>query len=136
MPRHVSSLPPAEQGEQHGFLLISTPAEDGTINAAWSDTFHHSPALGILAGRVDDRRVHLDTEYSGWGWTIDVEERDGALLMQMHNVIPEGVDGAEPGPYVVMDARWEHVARCPSRPLRERAPRSGPRAPESFSGWG
>ncbi|CAL8971689.1 hypothetical protein TESS_TESS_00286 [Tessaracoccus sp. O5.2] len=26
--------------------------------------------------------------------------------MVMNNVIPDGVEGADPGPYVVMDAHW------------------------------
>jgi hypothetical protein len=29
--------------------------------------------------------------------------------MVMNNVIPEGIDGAQPGPYVVMDAQWQRV---------------------------
>jgi hypothetical protein len=30
--------------------------------------------------------------------------------MVMNNVIPDGVEGAQPGPYMVMDAQWQRVA--------------------------
>ena len=38
------------------------------------------------------------------------------LRMVMNNVVPAGVEGARPGPYVVMDARWTRVAQPAARP--------------------
>ena len=32
--------------------------------------------------------------------------QNGTLAMVMQNVVPEGVEGAEPGPYDVMRAAW------------------------------
>lgn len=98
-----------EEGPQEGTMLISSPDDDGQVVAAWIDSYHQKPALGLPRGTASDAGVHLAMEYSGWGWTIDLTHEGDALRMVMNNVIPEGVDGAEPGPYVVMDAEWTRV---------------------------
>jgi hypothetical protein len=111
-----------EQGEQSGHLVIGRPDDSGTVTAAWTDTFHQSPEIRTLQGAaaaglaedahpIDGEGVALDMEYMGWGWTIAVRREEGLLAMMMQNVIPEGVEGAEPGAYDVMRAAWEPV--CP-----------------------
>ena len=93
-------------GVQAGTLLVGSPDDDGAINAAWIDAWHQKPHLGSLTGSIVDGGVHLEMEYSGWGWTISLTGDGDELRMVMNNVIPDGVEGADPGPYVVMDARW------------------------------
>lgn len=97
------------EGPQSGTLLISQPDDTGKINAALVDTFHHKPHLGILEGRAITHGVIVEMEYDGWGWTIELTHDGSELTMTMCNVIPEGINGAEPGPYVVMDARWARL---------------------------
>ncbi|GAB3709951.1 hypothetical protein [Mariniluteicoccus flavus] len=96
----------AADGAQSGTLLLGSPDDDGSLTAAWVESWHQKPQLGQLTGRVTDDTVHLAMTYSGWGWTIELSPTDGGLRMRMDNVIPDGVDEAEPGPYVVMDAHW------------------------------
>ena len=79
------------------------------MTAAWIDAWHQKPQLGVLSGSVVDGGVRVEMLYSGWGWTIEVFADGAELRMVMNNVIPEGIDGAQPGPYPVMDARWEHI---------------------------
>lgn len=55
---------------------------------------------------ISGEGVAVEMEYSGWGWTIAVRLRGGTLAMVMQNVIPQGVEGAEPGAYDVMRAVW------------------------------
>ena len=96
-----------DDGEQSGTLLIGSPAEDGTITAALIDSWHQKPDLATLTGRIEGDGVRLEMSYAGgWGWIIEVGPTDEGLAMTMHNVIPEGVDGAEPGPYPVMVGRF------------------------------
>ncbi len=96
----------AEDGEQSGTLLVGSPDEAGVIKAAWIDSWHQKPSLGLLEGRAVAGRVALTMDYDGWGWVIEVGNDGAALLMRMLNVAPEGVEGFS-GPYVVMDARWQ-----------------------------
>lgn len=93
-------------GEQAGTILLGTPDEEGTIAAGWVDSWHQKPELRLLTGQVVQEVVTLHMEYSGWGWTIALHPEGESLRMEMCNVIPEGVRGAERVPYVVMDARW------------------------------
>lgn len=95
-----------EDGLQTGMLLVGSPDEDGVVTGAWIDGWHQKPQLGVLTGTVVEGGVHVAMEYSGWGWTIEVVGDGDGLRLVMCNVVPAGVDGAEPGPYVVMDARW------------------------------
>lgn len=99
----------ADDGEQAGTLLLGSPADDGSIAAGWVDSWHQKPDLRLLTGAVVDGKASLEMEYSGWGWQITVEPQGAQLLMTMSNVVPEGVDGAEPGAYVVMDATWSRA---------------------------
>ena len=98
-----------QDGEQAGIVLFGTPADDATVTAAWSDSWHQSPGLRMLDGTVDGHTTHLTTSYDGWGWTITVTITEPTLQVLMHNVIPEGLEGHTPGPYVVMDGTFSAV---------------------------
>lgn len=111
--RYVWTHP--DDGVQSAVLLLGSPDADGVVTAAWIDAWHQKPQLGMLTGTVIDGVVRVAMEYSGWGWTIEVFAEGDALRMVMNNVIPEGIDGAEPGPYVVMDARWERAGPSGAR---------------------
>lgn len=105
--RYVWTHP--DDGVQSGTILLGSPDEDGVVAAAWIDAWHQKPYLGVLTGSVVDGGVSVGMEYSGWGWTVEVVAAGDGLRMVMNNVIPVGVEGAQPGPYVVMDAAWERV---------------------------
>lgn len=95
-----------EDGPQVGVLLVGTPDEQDAVGAAWVDSWHQKPQLGLLTGTAGDAGVHLAMTYAGdWGWTIDVKPYGDGLRMTMHNVVPEGTEEFE-GDYVVMDASW------------------------------
>lgn len=94
-----------DDGVQAGTLLLGSPDDAGSVSGGWVDSWHQKPEMRLLTGTWDGSTVQLEMEYSGWGWTIEVTPQDDALVLQMHNVIPDGVEGAEPGPYLVMDAR-------------------------------
>lgn len=100
-----------EDGEQDGVLLVGSPADDGEVTAALMDSWHQKPAPATLTGAFSDGLLVLSMSYAGdWGWQIVVGPDGDALGMTMSNVVPAGVEGAEPGPYDVMVARWEPVA--------------------------
>ena len=105
--RYVWTHP--DDGVQSGTLLLGSSDQDGVVTAAWIDAWHQKPHLGVLTGSVVEGGVRLEMDYGGWGWTIEVVGDGEQLRMVMNNVIPEGIEGAEPGPYVVMDAQWDHV---------------------------
>ncbi|MDO5634761.1 MAG: hypothetical protein Q4G34_07820 [Micrococcus sp.] len=105
-----------DDGVQEGHLLVGGPAEDGSVSAAWVDSWHQKDEIASLHGTnrcpdAGDGVITLEMEYSGWGWRIEVERAEQVLRMRMDNVIPAGVEGAEPGPYRVMDATWEPSRR-------------------------
>lgn len=106
--RYVWSHP--DDGVQSATLLLGSPDQNGAVTAAWIDAWHQKPQLGVLTGSVIDGGVRVAMDYDGWGWTIEVFADGDELRMVMNNVIPEGVEGAQPGPYVVMDAHWKPVA--------------------------
>lgn len=117
-----------EQGEQAGHLVLSRADDDGTVTAAWTDSFHQAPEVRTLRGTAGDgmsegtanaiadgvpaghpvagEGVAVGMEYSGWGWTVAVRLQGGTLAMVMQNVVPAGVEGADPGPYDAMRAAW------------------------------
>lgn len=103
-----------QDGVQTGALLVGPADPDGVVAAAWIDSWHQKPHLGVLSGRAVEGGVHAAMEYDGWGWTIDIMGDGDDLRMVMSNVIPDGIDGAVPGPYVVMDARWQRTDGGPS----------------------
>lgn len=95
-----------DDGEQAGMLLVASPADDGSITAAWLDSWHQKPYLQPFSGSTSDRAVTLEAEYApGWLWQIAVHADEEALRMTMHNVVPKG-HGDFHGAYVVMEADW------------------------------
>lgn len=103
-----------DDGEQSGTLLLGSPMEGEAITAGWVDSWHQKPELRLLTGTVTgdpgEARITLAMEYEGWGWTIEITPEGEQLRMTMHNVIPEGIEHATPGPYLVMDAAWSRTA--------------------------
>ncbi len=97
-----------DDGVQSGVLLVGSPDDDGAISAGWVDSWHQKPRLRELVGVADEGGVHLEMEYDGWGWTIDVRRSGDDLTMTMHNVVPSGFGDFE-GAYLVMDAEWRRV---------------------------
>ena len=95
-----------DDGEQSGSLLLGSVNDEGEIAAGWIDSWHQHPDLRLLTGWGADDAVMVEMEYSGWGWQIELRADGPELRMVMRNVIPAGLDGHEPGAYVVMDARW------------------------------
>ena len=117
-----------ERGAQAGHLVLGRPDDDGTVTAAWTDTFHQAPEIRTLTGvhteatdatpapspdgdpvtthPVSGDGVAVAMGYGGWGWTVAVRLQGGTLAMVMQNVVPEGVPGAVPGAYDVMRAAW------------------------------
>lgn len=99
-----------EDGAQSGLLLIGSPDDDGSVNAAWTDSWHQKPHLALLTGTVADAGVDLETEYAaGWLWRISVRPAEDGLAMQMVNVVPDRGEEGPGGPYVVMDATWSRA---------------------------
>ena len=99
-----------QDGEQAGVLLVGGPDEEGRITAAWLDSWHQRPQVRLLVGTSDATTTMLETDYDGWRWRILVTTAPGSLGLIMHNVVPDGSEGMNPGPYVVMEARWSPVA--------------------------
>lgn len=99
-----------QDGEQQGVLMLGSPAEDGSINAGWVDSWHQKPHVALVAGTTEKGRVRLEMEYGGWTWQIVVESSPESLNMVMRNVIPADINHPTGTAYVVMDARWERLA--------------------------
>lgn len=95
-----------QDGEQAGLLVLGGAGEDGSVTAAWIDSWHQRPEVRLLTGTTDGVGTHLETDYDGWLWRVGLTAGPGTLAMTMHNVVPDGVDGAGGGPYLAMDAVW------------------------------
>lgn len=94
-----------DDGAQSGELLLGRPGEDGVVTAGWVDSWHQG-SVTLLTGAATDRGARVSYEYApGWTWELDIAFGAETELV-MRNVIPEGVEGADPGPYDVMVARW------------------------------
>lgn len=99
-----------DDGAQSGVLLLGSPDADGSVSAAWLDSWHQKPGFGLATGPASGGGVDLEMEYDGWGWTIALRPDGDRLEMLMHNVVPDGIEGASPGPYLVMEASWNREA--------------------------
>lgn len=102
-------------GAQRGAVLVGAPGDDGTMEAAWLDTWHQQPGIMRLAGARAGSRVEVRGTYAGeWGWVIAFEVAAGQASMVMSNVVPESAladlppdaPSATAGPYEVMVASW------------------------------
>ena len=97
-------------GEHAGTLLVGTPGEGGTVTAGWMDSFHQKPDVRLMTGVPIDRGIRVESDYDGWIWVLEVlTTASGGIRMLMHNTVPAGLEGYDPGPYVVMDATWDPV---------------------------
>lgn len=104
-----------EDGEQHGFLLMSQPDEDELVQATFVDSWHQKPGLMNLVGTCVDNTTSLHATYmETWGWNISVSiNEDRSVRMVMQNVVPEEAISMAPegvefqaGPYDVMCFHW------------------------------
>ena len=94
-----------EDGEQSGTLLLGWPAADGSVTAAWVDSWHQV-AVGLLTGSQGPDGVEVGYEYApGWRWIVVLRRNGDGLSMVMRNVVPEG-HGGPAGAYDVMRATW------------------------------
>lgn len=101
-----------QDGPQEGVLLVGSAEEDGTVRAAWIDSWHQHPGPMVLAGTaVGAQHVTLAASYAGeWGWQIELSVTD-AVEVVMRNVVPASAlelpeaEGMSAGPYDVMVLR-------------------------------
>jgi hypothetical protein len=92
-------------GSQAGTLLLGVPGEDGSVAAAWVDSWHQRTVV-TLTGTRTAAGAEVAYEYApGWTWEIEVVVERGALTLVMRNAVP----GDENGPaarYEAMRGRW------------------------------
>jgi hypothetical protein len=97
--------PHPADGQQAGTLLLGVPAADGTVTAAWVDSWHQHD-LATLVGSGDDSSATVGYEYApGWRWEIEVRVLESGVEMVMRNAVPESDDSAAVT-YDVMRAAW------------------------------
>lgn len=94
-----------DDGEQAGTLLLGGLGDDGTVTAAWVDSWHQR-VVGLLHGLGGPGAVTVGYEYApGWRWDVVVAGEGDQVSLVMHNVVPAGQDGFT-GAYEVMRATW------------------------------
>lgn len=92
-------------GPQAGTLLLGVPGEDGSVSAAWVDSWHQRTVVALTGTRTDSG-AEVAYEYApGWTWEIEVVVEHGALSLVMRNAVPG--DGEGPAArYEAMRGRW------------------------------
>ncbi|MDR7254450.1 hypothetical protein J2X46_003443 [Nocardioides sp. BE266] len=94
-----------DDGEQAGTLLLGLAAEDGSVSAAWVDSWHQKD-LTLLSGRGDASSATVGYDYApGWSWEIEVRVAGASVELLMRNVVPER-DDTPAVTYEVMRATW------------------------------
>ncbi|WP_374455099.1 hypothetical protein [Nocardioides sp.] len=97
--------PHPADGEQAGSLLLGVPTADGTVTAAWVDSWHQQD-LATLVGTGDDSSATVGYEYApGRRWEIEVRVGDSGVGVVMRSVVP-GDDDSPAVTYDVMRAAW------------------------------
>lgn len=92
-------------GAQTGTLLIGVPGEDGSVSAAWVDSWHQRDVVS-LTGTSTETGATVAYEYApGWTWEIEVVVDAGRLSLVMRNGIPESGEGPA-ARYEAMRGRW------------------------------
>ena len=92
-------------GPQTGTLLLGVPGDDGSVSAAWVDSWHQH-AVVSLTGTSTATGATVAYEYApGWTWEIEVVVEGGSLSLVMRNGVPEREDGPAVR-YEVMRGRW------------------------------
>ncbi|KRF35990.1 hypothetical protein [Nocardioides sp. Soil805] len=95
----------ADDGPQEGTLVLGVPDEDGTVTAAWVDSWHQRDVV-LLTGLGSGSGATVGYEYApGWTWEISVQVHEGALQVVMRNGVPAGEDGPATL-YDVLRGRW------------------------------
>jgi hypothetical protein len=94
-----------EDGEQAGTLLLGVPQDDGSVSAAWVDSWHQA-AVALLSGSGDGSSATVGYEYApGWRWEVEVRVSGTEVALVMRNVVPER-DDSPAVTYDVMRASW------------------------------
>jgi hypothetical protein len=97
-----------EGAPQDGLLLVGFNSQGQVEQAVWVDSWHMNDQMMLLTGESSSAGpVMLRGSYPAppgpdWGWWIEMDPGDGALLkVLMHNVSPEGQ--AVPAVEIVLD---------------------------------
>jgi hypothetical protein len=94
-----------EDGPQTGTLLLGLPGEDGTVSAAWVDSWHQRDVVS-LSGRGTATGATVAYEYApGWTWEIELLVDAGSLSLVMRNEVPASEEGPA-ARYDAMRGRW------------------------------
>jgi len=94
-----------DDGEQAGTLLLGRPGEDGSVSAAWVDSWHQQDVT-LLSGTGAGSTATVGYEYApGWHWEVELRFGAGSVDLVMRNVVPE-TDEAPAATYDVMLASW------------------------------
>ena len=92
-------------GPQSGTVLLGVPGEDGSVSAAWVDSWHQRDVVS-LTGTGTTTGATVAYEYApGWTWEIEVAVDAGSLSLVMRNGVPESDDGPATR-YDAMRASW------------------------------
>lgn len=92
-------------GPQTGTLLLGVPAEDGSVSAAWVDSWHQRDVVH-LTGTGTSTGAVVAYEYApGWTWEIEAVVDAGTLSLVMRNGVPESDEGPATR-YETMRGRW------------------------------
>ncbi|WP_109506738.1 hypothetical protein [Nocardioides speluncae] len=97
-----------DDGPQSGVIVVGCAESDAEVAVLWTDTWHQETATAFT-GEVAGATMRCGYVYSEvWRWEIELTVASDALTLVMHNVVPEGIEGAAPGPY---DAMLMRLAR-------------------------
>ena len=96
-------------GTWHEGVLVVLVGDGGKASATWVDSFHMRDGFmhceGSHAGGTIDLLGHYPaTEGTDWGWRTRIVAGGDALLMQMRNVTPDGVE------YDAVDASYHRMS--------------------------
>lgn len=92
-------------GPQTGTLLLGVPGEDGSVSAAWVDSWHQRDVVS-LTGTGTAAGATVAYEYApGWTWAIELVADAGSLSLVMRNEVPASDQGPA-ARYDAMRGRW------------------------------
>lgn len=85
-----------EGARQEGAMLLAGNEELDTATCGWCDSWHQSDSVmsltgtGCKGGTLVVKGSYKVPDGPDWGWRIELERKDEALLLRMFNVTPEG----------------------------------------------
>jgi hypothetical protein len=92
-------------GPQTGTLLLGVPGEDGSVSAAWVDSWHQRDVVSLTGTRTATGATVAYEYAPGWTWEIEVAVDAGNLSLVMRNGVPASEDGPATR-YDAMRASW------------------------------